>query len=216
MNQYFLAEKVTAEQMDFLWENGWRHFGEYFFRYSEVEHEKATRHVVPLRIRLDEFELSRGQKRIWKRNQDLEVVFRPAFIDDDKSRLFEIHRKRFIENVPDSLFSFLSAEPATIPCETLEVCLFMDGVLIAASFLDLGRASTSSVYSIFDPVHASRSLGVFLILVSIKWSTEQGKTFYYPGYAYREPSHYDYKKRFNALEEFSWEEWRKVERFTDV
>lgn len=216
MNQYFLADNLTPEQMDLLWENGWRHFGEYFFRYSEVDAEIGTRHVLPLRIRLADFQLSRGQKRIWKRNQDLEVIIRPASIDDAKVRLFEMHRRRFSENVPDSLYTFLSAEPATIPCSTLEVCLFADDELIAASFLDLGRSSTSSVYSVFDPGYSSRSLGVFLILVSIKWSQERGKSLYYPGYAYLEPSHYDYKKRFSALEEYNWIEWKQRERFTDV
>ena len=216
MNQYFLADNVTPEQMDLLWENGWRHFGEYFFRYSEVAVENGQRHVVPLRIQLADFELSRGQKRIWKRNQDLEVVIRPAFIDEAKVRLFEIHKVRFSENVPDSLYTFLSAEPARVPCSCLEVCLFKKGELIGASFMDLGRTSTSSVYSVFDPAHSSRSLGVFLILLSIKWSREHGKALYYPGYAYREPSHYDYKKRFSSLEEFNWTEWKEVERFTDV
>ncbi|GIW37638.1 MAG: hypothetical protein KatS3mg074_036 [Meiothermus sp.] len=45
---------------------------------------------------------------------------------------------------------------------------------------------------------------------SIKLSKAWGKAFYYPGYAYKEPSEYDYKKRLGALEYFDWKgNWLK-------
>ena len=71
-------------------------------------------------------------------------------------------------------------------------------------FLDLGQDSSSSVYSIFDPNESKHSLGIDLILRSITLSLELGKRFYYPGYAYLEPSAYDYKKKLSALEVFDW------------
>jgi arginine-tRNA-protein transferase len=42
-------------------------------------------------------------------------------------------------------------------------------------------------------------------LHSIEFSRAQGYRYYYPGYAYREPSAYDYKKRFIGLEFLDWE-----------
>lgn len=206
VNEYFFKEQVNAAQMDYLWARGWRHFGEYFFCYSRV----GAKHVTPLRIDLAGFKLSTSLKRILKVNADLQVVIREAYLDAEKEELFQRHKVRFTENVPDSIHDFLSSQPAQIPCETKEVCLFLDGKLIGVSFLDFGEASTSSVYSIYEPEVTKRSLGIFLILNSLRYSIELGKRYYYLGYAYREPSHYDYKKRFSGLEEYEWENGWKV------
>ena len=76
---------------------------------------------------------------------------------------------------------------------------------MAVTFLDLGENATSAVYAIFDPAEAKRSLGILMMLHSIRLSRERGYRYYYPGYAYREPFNYDYKKRFAGLEYLDWE-----------
>ena len=43
-----------------------------------------------------------------------------------------------------------------------------------------------------------------MMLKSIEFSHRQGYRYYYPGYAYREPFTYDYKKNFTGLEYFNW------------
>lgn len=210
INEYFLRARVASEQMDRLWEHGWRHFGEYFFRYSIGYHENEARKVIPLRIDLEKFVPSRSQKRAVARNRDLEVFIRPAFIDQQKEQLFQRHKQRFDHNVPDSIYDFLSADPATTPCTTREIALFKDGRLTGVSFLDIGRKSSSSVYAMFEPEESKRSLGVFMILEAIRHSREIGCRYYYPGYAFRGPSFYDYKKNFAGLEYYEWETGWKV------
>ncbi|MFN7926394.1 MAG: arginine-tRNA-protein transferase [Blastocatellia bacterium] len=210
IDEYYFANQLLPHQMDYLWAQGWRHFGVFFFRYSTVQRSNGLYHVTPLRVDLARFTLSTSQKRALKKNQDLQVEIRPAFIDDGKEALFQRHKTRFIENVPNSLYDFLAPEPAETPCETKEVCLLQDGQLIAVSFLDIGAQATSSIYSIFEPAESKRSLGIYLILLSIAYSMQHGKEYYYPGYAYAEPSFYDYKKRLRGLEQYDWEEWRPV------
>ena len=211
IDEYFFAEQLLPAQMDFLWAHGWRHFGVFFFRYSELHRRNAVQHVTPLRIELARFTLSTSQKRVLKKNQDLRFEIRDAFIDEAKEALFHRHKSRFTENVPQSIYDFLAAEPARVPCSTKEVCVFQHDQLIAVSFLDIGGLATSSVYSIFEPTEIKRSLGIYLILLSIAYSLQHGKQFYYPGYAYQEPSVYDYKKRLHGLEQYDWESWQKVE-----
>lgn len=210
VNEYFYAHKATPEQMDFLWAEGWRHFGEYFFRYSHLHTHEGVCHVTPLRITVNDFFLSASQKRVLKKNQDLRVEIRDAFIDEAKEALFHRHKTRFAENVPDSIYDFFSSQPATIPCETKEICLWEGERFLAASFLDVGATAASSVYSIYEPTEAKRSLGIYLILLALAFARQHKKAHYYPGYAYREPSHYDYKKRFAALENFDWKTWQPL------
>lgn len=205
INEQFLRRKVEPELMDKLWAQGWRHFGEYFFRYSIAWHTGKAETVVPLRIELSKFEPSRSQKRALSRNRDLNVIVRPSFIDEFKQQLFHRHKQRFNHNVPDTIFDFLSGNPAETPCTNREIAVFSEHRLLGVSFLDIGKAATSSVYAIFEPEESKRSLGVFMILQAIRHSRELGCRYYYPGYAYRGPSFYDYKKNFAGLEALDWQ-----------
>src|SRR5436190_11269358 len=204
INEYFIADTVGAAEMDLLWAQGWRHFGSYFFRYSLAEHDGILCHVLPLRLKPGSFALSRSQHRVLKRNRDVKVVIRDAVIDSAKEALFLRHRERFKQNVPDSLYDFMSESPATIPCRNQEICVYDGGRLLAVSFLDIGEKATSAVYAAFEPAEAQRSLGIFTMLCAIEQSRGLGCSYYYPGYAYREPSMYDYKKRFSGLESYDW------------
>lgn len=204
VNQAFHARHAEPAEMDWLWANGWRHFGDYFFRYSLAEHNGRICSVMPLRVDLERFTFSRSQKRALARNRELNVIIRDSFIDADKAALFDRHRIRFTDNVPDSLHTFLSHQPARVPCQNQEICVYEGQRLLAASFLDLGETATSAVYAIFEPEEHKRSLGIFTMLRAIEFSRQRGCRYYYPGYAYREPSVYDYKKNFAALEYFDW------------
>jgi arginine-tRNA-protein transferase len=85
--------------------------------------------------------------------------------------------------------------------------------LSGVTFLDVGAQATSAVYAMFDPAELKRSLGIFMMLQSIEFSLRRGCCYYYPGYAYREPFAYDYKKRFVGLEAFDWAEgWKPFRR----
>lgn len=204
INEYSIQRRLSHRQMDMAWAQGWRHFGSYFFRYSQTSLDNESKHVMPLRIRLDQFTPSTSQKRVLRRNRDLNIVVRDAFVDQQKIDIFERHKRRFTDNVPADLHNFTGETPATVPCETKEICLYNDGRLIAVSFWDIGHLATSSIYAMFEPDESRRSPGIYLILLSIQLSVQAGKIFYYPGYAYREFSFYDYKKNFNALYYYNW------------
>lgn len=206
INEEFYLAKASPPQMDALLENGWRHFGTHFFRYNLGFYENEICRVLPLRIRLFDFSYSKSQRRVLKKNQDLQFVIRPIEITKEKKNLFDRHKQRFKSGVPDSLYNFLSFDAALTPCKAFEICVYDNKNLLAASFFDVGDAAISSVYAIFEPEKTSRSLGIFTMLLEIDFAIKSGKQFYYQGYAYAEKSFYDYKKRFRALEKFDWNE----------
>jgi arginine-tRNA-protein transferase len=206
----FMANRVPPEVMDQLWASGWRHFGPLFFRYSVQEDELGgVDDILPLRIDLQRFEFSKSQRRVLRRNADLQVVLQPAERGSEAESLFQRHKARFTRHIPESLDCFLSPAPATVPCECVECRVTLDGKLVALSFLDVGSDSSSAVYGLFEPEHSPRSLGIFTMLKEIEHSQGRGCRWYYPGYATRGPSAYDYKKRFSALQSLDWEsgEW---------
>lgn len=210
INEDFFRLQVAPAELDALLAEGWRHFGTYFFRYNLGYHDFEIRRVFPLRIRLADFSLSKSQRRVLRRNRELQTLIRPVEIDAEKIALFDRHKARFKDNVPDTIYDFLSAAPAVEPCEAREVAVFENGRLVAASFFDVGAESVSSVYAMFEPTAAARSLGIFTMLVEINFAVEQGKKFFYLGYAYEGNSFYDYKKRFRGTQKYDWNgAWEK-------
>lgn len=210
INEEFYTLEASPDQMDALLADGWRHFGTHFFRYNFGFHANEMRLVQPLRIVLADFSLSKSQRRVLKKNQDLQTVIRPIVITGEKESLFEKHKRRFKSGVPDSIYDFLSDKPASIPCEALEAGVYRREKLLAVSFFDIGATAISAVYAMFDTRESSRSLGIFTMLLTIDFALKNGKRFYYPGYVYEGNSFYDYKKRFAALEKFDWNgNWEK-------
>jgi leucyl-tRNA---protein transferase len=205
--QYFFKEQVSPAIMDRLWEDGWRHFGIYFFRDMQSANEDGSLKIVrPLRINLQGFELGKQHKKILKKAQNTHTIFRPVVIDDEKLVMFDKHIKRFKSNPPESIYNFMSQSPADTPCQMLECCLFDEkDYMYAVSFLDVGEKASSSVYAMFDIEYSHLSPGIHTLLEEIKFSQTIGMSYLYTGYAYSETSFYDYKKRFSATEYYDWQ-----------
>lgn len=213
INEYFYAyEAIDPAVFDLLLADGWRHFGKRFSRYNLGVHNGEIKRVLPLRVRLNDFKLSRSQRRVMRRNANVEISIGPPSLSTDVFQLFDWHKSRFTENVPDSLFTFISLT-AHIPTDLIQLTVRIYGRIVAVTFIDCGVVSASAIYAFFDPVEKKRSLGIFTMLKTMEWATEQGMAYYYPGYAYVEPSFYDYKKQFAATESFDWRgNWTPVIR----
>ena len=214
IDDVFLSPQVSAERMDELWANGWRHQGILFFRYSHWPTEGIEHEIMPVRIALEQFEMSKSQRRVWRRNEDIRWEISPARIDQALLEIFALHSTRFHENIPQSLTDFLGSAPATVPCECLMLKALLNGRLVAASFMDQGAQDVSSSYAIFDPEFSSRGLGTLTLLKEITLARGTHRRYLYHGYATRTPSHYDYKKSFKALEAYDWvaQAWSPRER----
>jgi arginine-tRNA-protein transferase len=218
INEEFSAARVTPEGMDALWAEGWRHFGNHFFRYNIWPAEHSLDLIVPLRLVPAAFSDSKSQRRVLRRNEDVTWETRPAQITADVCDLFIRHKARFTDNVPSSLATFLGPDPAHGPCECLEFRCLVQGRLIASSFLDIGAHSVSSVYAVFDPDESRRSPGILTFLNEIHWARANGKSFLYPGYATFGPGHYDYKKQLRPLQGYDWarQAWRPWDEFAEA
>ena len=204
INEEFTADKVPPGLLDGFLADGWRHFGTHFFRYNLGIYNGEIRRVIPLRVRLSNFSLSKSQRRVLRRNAGLRTEIRPIRITEKIVDLFERHRVRFKQHPPDSLHSFLSDDPANKPCKGLELAVYDESRLVATSFFDVGGSSISGVYAAFDPHESDRSLGIFTMLKEVEFAIESGRQFYYQGYCYDGESFYDYKKRFRGTECFYW------------
>lgn len=219
-HQHAWLLSIEDEELDLMFENGWRRAGNVFYRYSYDTHEDVTTgsgplQVLPLRIPVQEFSLTKSQSKIWRKNADFHwnlVSGRPT---DAHHELFLLHRERFDRNVPDSVFDFISTTHESLPTRGLILDVFDGDQLIAASLIDHTPKSLSSIYAMFHPDYRAYSLGVYTMLLEIYACRQLRKSYYYPGFAHHEASFYDYKKRFNGLEWLDWKgsmEWLPYKR----
>lgn len=207
IDEDFYVENVSPERLDELLARGWRNFGTYFFRYSLGIHDGMIMRVMPLRIRLDGFSLSKSQRRVLRRNSDLTTTQTPIAVDEAAIELFHRHKQRFRSDPPTALTNFTGE--GVPPCEMRELRVFDRDELYAVSYFAVGARCISGVYAMHEPEHTRRSLGILTMLKEIEIAQTEGKQFYYLGYAYSGSSFYDYKKRFRGTEMFDWgtEEW---------
>lgn len=207
--------QLRPDGLDRILSEGWRLLGRRFVRHNFSTWNRQLCRTIPLRIRLAQFELSKSQRQVLRRNADLRVVSAPACFDAEREHLFELHRERFHEKQSTTLASFIHPEsPNKLPTEGRELAVYLDGDLIACSFFHIGQKTISGTYCVFDPAHSRRSLGTLTMLLELLIAQEMGMEFYYHGYTHDTPSQFDYKMNVNGVESMDWEtgEWLPLER----
>lgn len=211
--------QLSPAGLDRILSEGWRLLGRRFVRHNFSTWRRALCRTIPLRVRLAEFELSKSQRQILRRNADLRVISAPARFDAERERLFYLHRERFHEKQATTLASFIHSElPHALPTEGRELEVHLNDELIACSFFHLGQKAVSGTYCVFDPSYSRRSLGTLTMLIELLLAKEMGMEFYYHGYTHDTPSQFDYKLNVTGLESMNWEtgEWTPRERVPAV
>lgn len=224
MNQSTFLDNVIDERhpmavlepslFDAFLADGWRLLSNSLVRHNFSVCRGEICRTIPLRIRLDEFQPSKSQRQLLRRNAGLVSKRGPIRFSQQKFKLFDLHVQRLHERQPASLASFLNQHSSQLPVQGQEWRVYFEKNLMACSFFHLGAETVSGTYCIFDPAYGQFSLGTYTMLLELLLAKELGKKYYYHGYTYNVPSQFDYKLNFNALESMDWTtgEWRAQER----
>ncbi len=197
--------RLDPALVDCAWANGWRNFGSEFVRYSITAFSGSLVRVIPLRVHLDRFSLTKSQRRIAHKNNDLEVDISEVKLTPSIIALFERHKRRFKENAPASIESYIGPDEDPLRPAIRQVSCLQNGSPLAVSYFVLGQHAVSSLYGCFEPKESQRSLGHLTMLSEIAFAQAAGYHFYYHGYCFDVPSFYDYKLTFRCLEAFDWQ-----------
>ena len=177
---YWPEGRLAAEQLDTLLDQGYQRVGRTVFR-TRCAHCRACE---PVRVPIADFQRSRSQRRVWRRNADLSVSMGPLLISDDRVNLWIQHRaaRGLLTGEPDDLDIEVYADVLGRSCSnTVEVRYHLDNQLVGVSFLDFGRTAANSAYHYFDPKLSDRSLGTYSVLREIELCRERGVQHYYLG-----------------------------------
>lgn len=188
-----------------LADQGFRRSGSYVYR----PNCRTCRACIPVRINVNEFSMSRSQRRTWRRNRDLTVRETSAEFQNEYFELYHRyintrHKNGGMENpTPDDFMQFLTCDWA----ETLFYEMRLNKKLVAVAVADRLDNGLSAVYTFFDPVEYKRSPGIFAILFEIDETTRLELPWLYLGYWIAGCNKMQYKNRFSALQYFHDNHW---------
>lgn len=176
---YLPQDRLAPAQLDQLLASGWQRVGRTVFRTRCA----TCRACEPVRLPVADFRLSKSQRRLWRRNQDLAIsVGEPGF-SEERIALWMAHTEgRGLRHADDPLDATSYAHRLAVSCApTVEIQMRLEGRLVALSLLDLGDTSANSAYCFYDPALARRSLGAFSILYELSLCRDFGLSWYYLG-----------------------------------
>jgi leucyl-tRNA---protein transferase len=166
------------------------------------------------RIVANDFAPSKSQKRVIKKNANLERRVTSPWATEEQYDLF----RRYLDSrhadggmADMDVFEFAAMiEETPIRSRVIEYVDRDTKALVAVSLTDVLQDGLSMVYSFFDPDRAQDSLGTYLILDHIDIARSGNLPYVYLGYWVPGSPKMGYKAKFSALEIYKQNEWSPI------
>ncbi|MGE0408191.1 MAG: arginyltransferase [Amphiplicatus sp.] len=180
---------------------------------------EACQACVPVRIVVDDFTLTRSRKRALSKNADLIRRVRPP---QATSTQYSVLRGYLDARHDDGGMADMTVldyasmvEETSVETMLIEYSLRAeDGEerLVACALSDRLTDGLSMVYSFFEPDHAARSLGRFMIFDHVALARDLSLPYVYLGYWVEGSLKMDYKRDFQPLERLTASGWVRMDR----
>jgi arginine-tRNA-protein transferase len=173
----------------------------------------GCRACVSVRIVVDDFEWTRGFRRVERRNADLVGA---TLNHTPTAEQYSLFRRYLDSRHGDGGMADMSVLDYAMMVEDTHVTTRMIeyrrrgpdtringrgvGEILGVSLTDVLADGLSMVYSFYDPEEDARSLGSFMILDHVRRAKAMGLTYVYLGYWVEGSRKMDYKRRFQPLE----------------
>ncbi|MEM8877790.1 MAG: arginyltransferase [Pseudomonadota bacterium] len=215
-----LAGERATDLNDILTQGGFR-------RSQSIAYRPACegcRACVSVRIVVDEFEPSRSQQRIAKRNRDLFAMAREPVADASQYSLFRdyLDARHADGGMADMtvLDYSMMVEDTAVDTQLIEyrvadadsrITRRSNGELLGCALTDTLSDGLSMVYAFFQPETGRRSFGTHMILDHIDRARALGLPYVYLGYWVEGSRKMDYKIHFKPQEHLLQGGWTRVD-----
>lgn len=200
---------ITSELYGDFNRHGFRRSGDLIYR----PHCRDCTACIPVRIPVNAFVPTRGQRRTWKKNLDLEIrIIEPQFRQDHFDLFLRYQELRHPGSSmgspnPEKYMRFLVGRQ--IQTKFVDI---RDGErLLGVAVIDLLPDGLSAVYTFFEPELQARGLGVFAVLWEIEYTRGLGLPWLYLGYWIKESPKMAYKMNYRPLEYYQNGRWSELE-----
>jgi arginine-tRNA-protein transferase len=169
---------------------------------------------VPIRvasgnIREGNIKISRNQRRVINRNDDLDRNILPNISIYDHFQLFSryLASRHHDGQMAEMHFGGYNEMITASPIDTRLLEYRHKDEVIGVMLIDIQDDGISAVYSFYDPDVSDRSLGTYMVLDCAALAYEMGLDYVYLGYFIEESSKMNYKSRFAPAEHLISGEW---------
>jgi arginine-tRNA-protein transferase len=169
----------------------------------------TCRLCVPIRIRPDRLQPNRNQRRVWKRNQDVEVEIGPLTMSRENLALLQRFLSTRFPSGRSSAESYYSGFFITSISRCFEIRYRIGDRLLGVAIVDGAPSWLNAVYFFFDPEQGWRSPGTLNILTLNHICLTQKIDFLYLGYWIDGHAGMGYKNAFRPHELLIDGEWRQ-------
>lgn len=152
---------------------------------------------VPIRLRVQELRLNRNQRRVRRKNEDLEIAVGPVQPTAENLELCQKFLSARYPHANNQAKSYYSGFFQTSIVSCMEVKYKLAGKLVGCAIVDVGANWMNAVYFYFDPDCGQRSLGTFNILTLAEMGRLHGREYLYLGYYIESVAAMNYKNRFS-------------------
>lgn len=174
----------------------------------------ACRACEAIRIEVEDFTLSRTQRRIWRRGAVLRTTIGRPTVTAEKVALFNRHKRERGLVVGGDLLNADGYERFLVDTctETFEVCCRLGEALVVVAVADESADAMSAVYCFFDPDYAALSPGVYAIVTLIDLCRRWRRRYLYLGLYTHGCAAMAYKARYLPHERLIDGVWRRFDR----
>ena len=196
---------ITSDIYQTLTDQGFRRSGSHLYR----PHCGSCSACVPTRVPVEQFQMKRSQKRIVRRNTDIELRIEEATFSRRHYHLYERYislRHADGDMYPaseDQYRSFLLSPWSN----SVFLSLYQDNRLMSVAVTDKQANGLSAIYTFFEPNEAARSLGVLSILKQIELCQHLDLPYLYLGYWIKDCDKMSYKRQYRPTELFVNNQW---------
>lgn len=163
---------------------------------------------TPIRIKPENFQPNRNQKRVWKKNTDVSVGVAPLTMSTENITLLDRFLRQRFPTGKSKAESYYSGFFITSIARCFEIRYRVGEQLIGVAVVDGSDTWLNAVYFYFDPEHGWRSPGTLNILYLINFCKNNQLENLYLGYWLKDIQGMDYKKSFRHHELYLDEEWQ--------
>jgi len=187
---------------------GFRRSGDQVYK----PHCQGCQACVPTRVPAKSFKPDRKQRRCLRRNENTEVVVKPAEFNE---RHFDLYRQYQLARHDKTSENKINREDylhflSSSWCDTWFVEFLIEGQLAAVAVVDALENALSAVYTFFDPAFDAFSPGVFAVLWQIDAAQKLGLDYVYLGFWIKDCRKMRYKIQYQPLEGLIDQQWQPI------
>lgn len=204
------AQSIGLSTLSDLSRQGFRRSGDFIYR-PQCKH---CTQCLSVRIPVASFNPNRSQKRVLKKNTDIEV--RLTSLTDFNHQHYQLYAKYINQRHADG--DMYPPSEKQFEKFILQSCVnsffiefWLKERLVAVALCDSLDDGLSAVYTFFDPTLNHRSLGTLAILQQISLVQAHYADYVYLGYWVANSVKMAYKSNFAPFEVFANDHWHRIE-----